>query len=100
MHLHKFAQPACLAGAAIWIAFLPRPASGQSATMGGLAGTVVSSDGAAIADATVHLLQETSGQEQTTTTASNGRYAFSLLAPGPYEVRFAAHGFQKARMPR
>src|SRR5689334_11911110 len=102
MDLHTIAKPAWLAGLVIWTAVVlahPSPARGQSSTMGGLAGTVANPDGAGIADATVHLLQEATEQVQTTTTRSNGSYTFSLLPPGAYEVQFAAPGFKTARLP-
>src|SRR5438270_7189214 len=102
MHLRTTAGPARLAVMATWIAFLllsAWPAFCQSATMGGLSGTVVNRDGAPIADTTVHLVQQATQQVQTTITAANGSYAFTLLPPGGYEVQFAARGFKTARMP-
>jgi hypothetical protein len=77
----------------------PIPARGQSANMGGLSGTVLGAGGAPIADATVHLVQEATGQAQTANTAADGSYVFTLLAPGAYDVQFAANGFKTARMP-
>ena len=103
MDLHIRTKQAPLAAIAIWIAFVlghSIPARAQSATMGGLAGTLVNPDGAPIADATVHLAQETTQQVRTTTTGSSGSYTFSLLPPGVYEVQFAAAGFKTARLPR
>jgi hypothetical protein len=102
MDLHTIAKPACLACMAVWIVFFighPSPAIGQSATMGGLTGTVVNSEGAAIAEAAVYLVHDATQQQQTAIAGADGRYAFSLLAPGTYEVRFAARGFKTARMP-
>src|SRR6476660_9886378 len=101
MHLRTIARPACLAAMALWMVSILAPSARcQSATMGGLSGKVVSADSRAIAEASVHLLHAATQQVQTATTGADGAYAFTLLAPGMYEVRFAARGFKTARMPR
>ena len=71
----------------------------QSATTGGLGGTVTDSAGASLANASVTLSNSSTSQSQTATTGANGSYSFSLLAPGAYAVEFAAPGFRTARMP-
>ena len=73
-------------------------ASGQSATTGALAGTVRSEAGDAVPGATVTLTDSATNQVETSATGADGGYRFGLLAPGTYEVRFTASGFQTARM--
>ena len=77
------------------------PSSGrcQSATTGGLAGTVTSQTGSGIPNATVTLSHSATNQAHTVTTGANGGYTFSLLAPGAYAVQFASPGFRTAEMP-
>src|SRR5579863_10210262 len=100
MHLHTKGKPACFAATVLGIALVLAhsiPARGQSATMGGLSGTVAGVGGVPIADATVHLVQEATGQVQSATTAANGSYVFTLLSPGVYVGQFSARGFKTAR---
>ena len=70
--------------------------SAQSATTGGLAGSVQDPKGSAIPGATIVLLNHMTGQMQTTMTSTNGGYQFSLLSPGIYEVQFFFEGFKTA----
>jgi hypothetical protein len=70
----------------------------QSASTGGLSGTVADPSGGGIPNATVALTQSATGQTQTATTGEEGDYSFSLLAPGDYMVEFRAPGFRTARM--
>ncbi len=74
-------------------------ASGQSATAGGLAGSVKDPAGAAVPGASVTLTNQATNQAQTATTDAAGSFRFSLLPPGAYEVRFASPGFKTSRMP-
>ena len=66
---------------------------GQSGTTGALDGTVKDKDGSLIPEVTVSLVNRATNQTFTAKTAANGTYHFSLLAPGEYEVRFAAAGY-------
>jgi carboxypeptidase family protein len=66
----------------------------QSSTTGALRGTVVDSMAAVVPGVTVTLTSITTGQTVVTTTDANGRYGFSLLPPGIYEVAFSARGFK------
>jgi Carboxypeptidase regulatory-like domain len=72
----------------------------QSSTSGGLTGAVTNPAGAGIPNAIVSLTSAATKQVQTAGTGANGNYTFSLLAPGSYEVQFAAQGFKTARMPQ
>jgi YD repeat-containing protein len=60
---------------------------------GSISGTVTNANGgAAISGATVTALQS-NAVIASTTTAANGTYTLSSLAPGSYDVKFAASGF-------
>jgi hypothetical protein len=60
-------------------------------------GVVVDSNGAVIADARVFVRRTGVGVERATKTNREGRYRFTTLAPGDYELRAEAAGFQTAR---
>src|SRR6478672_3346405 len=70
----------------------------QSATTGGLAGTVTDPARAVLPKVTLSLIHSATGQRQTTITGANGTYTFSLVPPGAYAVEFAAHGFKTAQI--
>jgi hypothetical protein len=63
-----------------------------------LKGTVTDSAGAAIAGATVVLVNDATNQTLRTTTDLNGIYGFSLLAPGTYRVEFSAQAFKTSQL--
>ncbi len=60
-------------------------------------GVVVDSNGAVIAGASVFVRRTGVGVERATKTNREGRYRFTTLAPGDYELRAEAAGFQTAR---
>src|SRR5262245_25019186 len=60
-------------------------------------GVVVDSNGNVIADARVFVRRTGVGAERSTKTNREGRYRFSTLSPGDYELRAEATGFQTAR---
>lgn len=70
----------------------------QSATSGALSGTVKDAQDAPIAGAAVTLANRATNQAYSATTDDNGRYQFSLLPPGAYEVKFSLQGFQTSAM--
>ena len=74
------------------------PAFAQSASTGGLSGTVADSSGRGIPNVTVSLTQSVTRQTRTTASGEDGSFGFSLLAPGDYEVEFQAPGFKTARL--
>ena len=84
-----------LLAAAFWG---PPAARCQSATTGGLTGTVANQAGSGVPNAAVTLTNSATRQTQTTSTGANGGYTFSLLSPGDYVVQFASPGFKTARM--
>ena len=69
----------------------------QSSSTGALTGTVTDPSGGVVPSATITLVNSATGQTQTTTTASNGVYRFSLLPPGTYSVKVSAQGFKTAQ---
>jgi hypothetical protein len=69
-------------------------AQAQNPTSGDLTGTVTDPSGASVPDANVTLTDLNRGNVQQGKTDSAGVYRFSLLPPGPYEVRVEAGGFQ------
>jgi len=66
---------------------------------GAITGVVSDPSGAVVAGATVTVILQ-NGQSQTTTTDSNGRYLFSSLSAGTYEIDFNARGFQQTTVTR
>src|ERR1039458_8754901 len=65
----------------------------QTASTGGLTGTVTDQSGGVIVGTTVTATNVGTGQSRTTTDNS-GTYKFSLLNPGAYSVKFSANGFK------
>ena len=72
-------------------------AFGQSLQTGDLSGTVTDPTGAVVANATVTLKNNATGETRTTTSSSSGLYRFSLLSPGNYTVGVSAQGFNKTQ---
>ncbi|HEV3481522.1 MAG TPA: carboxypeptidase regulatory-like domain-containing protein [Candidatus Acidoferrales bacterium] len=70
------------------------PIWAQSATTGGLTGTVTDPSGGVVVGASVTADNNATGQERTATTDSSGVYKFSLLPPGQYSVKFGSSGFK------
>src|ERR1700728_1245571 len=75
------------------------PALPQSATTGGLTGTVTDPSGGVIASATVTATSLATGQERSVTTDASGTYKFSLLSAGNYSLKFSASGFKTSEVP-
>src|SRR3712207_4136129 len=59
-----------------------------------LRGTVKDPNGAVVANATVTLVSERTGEERRITTGGEGSYAFASLDPGAYTLRVEASGFK------
>jgi hypothetical protein len=90
--------PRRLFAATLLLAAWPSPSRCQSATTGALAGAVTDPAGAALPHVTVTLANSATMATQTAVTSASGAYTFSLLAPGAYQVQFAASGFKTALM--
>jgi hypothetical protein len=65
--------------------------------LGTLTGTVADSQGAAVPNAKVLILEEATGLTYDLLTDSNGAYVRPLLKPGTYAITVEAAGFQKAQ---
>ncbi len=63
---------------------------------GSLSGTVQDPTGSVLPAATVTLINVSTGEQKTTTSASDGLYQFVSLAPGSYQLKTSAPGFAEA----
>jgi hypothetical protein len=63
---------------------------------GGIAGTVLDQNGAAIPGATVTVTNVGTGQKQTLTTSEDGAFSVQSLDPVVYSITVAAQGFKTA----
>ena len=70
-------------------------AAGQT-NRGGIAGTVLDQNGAAIPGATVTVTNVGTGQKQTLTTSESGAFTASSLDPVSYSITVEAQGFKTA----
>jgi hypothetical protein len=61
---------------------------------GTLNGSVHDPQGAAVANATITLVNSQTGATRTAKTSSSGGFDFAQVAPGPYELRAEAEGFK------
>ena len=73
--------------------FASASAWGQAATS--LRGTVTDPSGAAIPNATVHLINADTNLERTATTDGQGNYVFAEVLPGNYNLDIQVSGFAK-----
>src|SRR4030095_9497297 len=64
--------------------------------LGTIRGTVVDPQGAAVQDAAVLIVDESTGVPRTAATDSEGRYEASNLKPGTYRVEVVTPNFKKA----
>ena len=69
----------------------------QSLVSGDITGTVTDPSGAVVANATVTLKSNATGETRSTKTNASGSYRFSLLSPGSYTLDVSAQGFAKAQ---
>jgi hypothetical protein len=85
-----------LAVAALLLVSTDSPvALAQTSGVGNITGTVTDSTGAAVANATVVVLDTDTGVSRNITTNSDGSYTASFLQPGHYEVIVGGGGFGK-----
>src|SRR5215467_10737590 len=71
------------------------PAGAQSTlSTGSIQGSVTDPNGAVVTGATVTITNKATGQTSKLTTTGAGTFASGALAPGQYEVRVEAKGFQ------
>lgn len=67
---------------------------GQTASTGALSGTVTDSSGAVVADASVKVINEVTGESRTVSSARDGSFLAPLLLPGKYRLEVASKGFK------
>ena len=81
-------------GTIVMLAVISLPAVGQRTT-GTLRGQVLDPQGATVGDASVTVLNGSTGVEQSATTSSAGTYSFPSILPGLYTVTVEAKSFKK-----
>jgi hypothetical protein len=72
---------------------LPARAQSTVAT-GSIQGTVIDPNGAVVPDANITITNKATGQTKKITSSASGTYSSGALAPGDYEIRIEAKGFQ------
>jgi len=77
---------------------VPALAMGQMAGTGTVGGLVTDPSGAAVVGATVTLTDPSTGAVRTVQTNDAGRYLFSNVQPGTYDVTINQAGFRQARL--
>src|SRR3984957_16344526 len=91
-----------LAGVAICLSLVlavgTTPVGAQSAAAGNIFGLVTDPSGAVVVDATVTIIDTTTGEARTTQTNESGRYIITNLAPGKYDIAITKKGFAAARL--
>lgn len=70
-------------------------ASAQTANTGALNGTVSDPSGGVIPNATITVINQSTGARRSAVTGSNGSYLVPLLPPGLYQLKVAKDGFQE-----
>ncbi|MBV9678015.1 MAG: TonB-dependent receptor, partial [Acidobacteriaceae bacterium] len=71
------------------------PLTAQTITTGQLTGLITDPAGAAVANGTLTLKSDDTGETQTATTNSSGEFRFSLLRPGVYTLTVSSPGFEQ-----
>lgn len=85
-----------LFGASV-VSLCPTPSLfAQTAVTGGLNGAVVDPTGAVVPDATVTLIETTTGDTRVLKTNGRGLYTAPFLKPGAYKVSASAQGLQSS----
>src|SRR5689334_12507126 len=64
---------------------------------GNISGTITDPSGAAVPDASVTITNNGTNTSQSTTTATDGSYRFSLVPPGSYAISVKAKNFAEIR---
>src|SRR5208283_1026218 len=91
MQFHRGAKLQILSLLAL--ALMTVSASAQSGNAGAVRGTVTDPSGAVIPNANVHLSNQVSQFERTTTTDTTGQFDFSNVPFNPYRIDVTAKGF-------
>ena len=77
----------------VFVLLLAVNASAQT-TSGSMSGTVVDDSNQVIANATVTIVNESTGETRSGTTTEVGAFTFQALVPGPYTIRAEMTGFK------
>ena len=72
---------------------LPRPLAGQIVPTATLAGSVTDPTGAVVPSATVQIVNTATQVTKDATADAQGKFQFSFLQPGPYQLNVSAKGF-------
>jgi hypothetical protein len=81
----------------VLLALSPFLTYGQMAGTGYVSGTITDPSGAAVAGATVTLTDISTSAVRTVTTNDSGRFAFSNVTPGKYNVVIVKSGFRQVK---
>lgn len=92
--MRSLSAPLVICLASSWFA----AAWAQSATSGALSGTVKDARNAPIVGVAVTLTNRATNRAHSAATDGDGRYQFSLLPPGAYDVKFSMAGFKTSAM--
>lgn len=79
------------------VGFAPLSTWAQSTSTGTVVGLVTDPTGAIVPEATVSLIDHTTGTTKTTTSNEAGRYIFVNVNPGIYDITVNKTGFTQAR---
>lgn len=74
--------------------------SAQTADTGAIAGTVTDASGGAVPQATIKVVNETTGDTHGVVSQGNGSYKAALLLPGTYRIEVSKSGFKTAVVTR
>jgi hypothetical protein len=73
------------------------PVRGQTASTGAIAGVVLDPSEVALAGAVIHLSNQETSEEESTTSDERGRFGFQFLSPGRYELQASKASFEPLR---
>lgn len=90
----NFSKALCFLVTAVLLSGSAIAVFAQSATTGGISGTIYDPKGAVLSGAEVSAVNAGTGDVRSTTTSSSGEYRISDLPPGTYTVTVTAAGFQ------
>ncbi len=95
--LRRFLDPLAIGLCVIALLFGgSRAALAQSAVTGAIAGMVTDSSGAIVPNASVSIVNTSTGDTRVLTTNSDGRYTISFLKPGAYTISATAPGLKSS----
>ncbi|MFZ1087603.1 MAG: TonB-dependent receptor [Terracidiphilus sp.] len=78
---------------ALILIFAPFQACAEGSNSGTVRGTITDATGALVPGATVHLINDVSGLNQTATSDATGQFFFTNIPFNPYRVSVTANGF-------